>query len=963
VEDEDDQINVAGNTQEGPILMSSAPPSPKRDPPAQELTPSLREYGSGLANLGNTCFMSATIQCLGHTHHVLKYFLSGSFMNDLNRDNPLGTGGDLAIEFAKLLREIWIQNNAISNSHLGYVSNHVVYPRSFKMTVGKHAEQFSGYDQHDTQEFVTYLLDALHEDTNRVSKKPYIEKPEQGEDESDQEAADKAWELHLQRENSRVLEQFMGQVKSRVQCCEEGCGRVSTTFDPFMYLSVPIPGSSDRQIKVTFVPLDADKRPMKLTLVISKDAVMGDLLQKCRERMIALGTDSAELLVEDLVAVDVWNNEIYSWYENKVEVEQIKENDDTLIYQLRPLGEVRELSKNLPSSPKSEDALELSDLPSSGRKHQLDVATLSRLNHGDAWGKEIAEYLRNHMAYLHTFNPSKGTTEGRLRFLNSLNAFLEKCHEILEKKDENETQSEDTTAQRRHSFLKGPSEDPIQEIIDLTETSTMFENVSSKYDVAILEFCASKLREETLNIIQQKKRKDLPDGALVQVRSKCYSTYASSRDTSLAGPLVLRIPSNMTVYQLREELAYRMRRSIRTGREASTGETTSEIDAQRTNGLISPSAPRSEHNGFDKVFGSPELMKLRQVPMCYERSNKKASYGASRYSTVSSQLGSLAKPGSPTPEKRSSPLVNPSEQEEKEEVARLVGDKGTILLEWPGDLADECFDTVEYNSIEEPLDDEDVVNSHKPKQPTTVLDCIDKYCQMEQLEETEMWYCNKCKKHVRAWKQFHLYRAPPILIIHLKRFHYSASTHRRNKIEEFIDFPLEGFDLSKHFMNWKEGEKPIYDCYGISNHYGGLGGGHYTAHALHDNGVWCYYDDTRITSNVDPKEAVTKAAYVLYYRRRDVPTDMEFSISTETPEERRPPAVILENSDRMNGHFERSDSNAALIGDEDNMDIDNTDAASRSTSPMSEGHDEDIIKSTFLGDDSSPDDQDQLPRQ
>lgn len=186
-------------------------------------------------------------------------------MDDLNKDNPLGTGGNLAVEFAKLLREIWVQNNQSANNHLGYVSNNVVYPRSFKMTVGRHADQFSGYDQHDTQEFATYLLDALHEDTNRITKKPYIEKPEQREDESDEQAAGKAWELHLQRENSRVLESFMGQVKSRVQCCEEGCGRVSTTFDPFMYLSVPIPGSSDRQIKAIFVPLDPDMRPTDKT--------------------------------------------------------------------------------------------------------------------------------------------------------------------------------------------------------------------------------------------------------------------------------------------------------------------------------------------------------------------------------------------------------------------------------------------------------------------------------------------------------------------------------------------------------------------------------------------------------------------------------------------------------------------------------------------------------------------------
>jgi ubiquitin C-terminal hydrolase len=37
-------------------------------------------------------------------------------------------------------------------------------------------------------------------------------------------------------------------------------------------------------------------------------------------------------------------------------------------------------------------------------------------------------------------------------------------------------------------------------------------------------------------------------------------------------------------------------------------------------------------------------------------------------------------------------------------------------------------------------------------------------------------------------------------------------------------------------MHWVGDEKPIYDCYAVTN-FGGLGGGHYTAYALHDGGV------------------------------------------------------------------------------------------------------------------------------
>ena len=41
--------------------------------------------------------------------------------------------------------------------------------------VGRFAPQFSGYQQQDSQELMAFLLDGLHEDLNRIKKKPYVE--------------------------------------------------------------------------------------------------------------------------------------------------------------------------------------------------------------------------------------------------------------------------------------------------------------------------------------------------------------------------------------------------------------------------------------------------------------------------------------------------------------------------------------------------------------------------------------------------------------------------------------------------------------------------------------------------------------------------------------------------------------------------------------------------------------------
>jgi hypothetical protein len=82
----------------------------------------------------------------------------------------------------------------------------------------------------------------------------------------------------------------------------------------------------------------------------------------------------------------------------------------------------------------------------------------------------------------------------------------------------------------------------------------------------------------------------------------------------------------------------------------------------------------------------------------------------------------------------------------------------------------------------------------------TLMDCLAKFSEREQLDESELWYCNKCKEHVRAFKQMSIWVPPPYLIIQLKRFSYRQSAytsfHQRDKIDSLVHFPLEGLDLS-----------------------------------------------------------------------------------------------------------------------------------------------------------------------
>ena len=187
----------------------------------------------GLKNFGNTCFINSSLQCLFNTYDLTKYFLSDYYLDEINIKKISGDNCMIAESYAELLNEIKTTINSM------------ISPISFIKTFFRNNKSLIR-GQQDAQEFLSILLDSLHEDLNRIKKKTYMELEEQKENENDYEASKRWWDYYKKREDSIIIDLFHGQFKSKITC--SACKKLSITYDPFIFLGLPIPHQNEHII-------------------------------------------------------------------------------------------------------------------------------------------------------------------------------------------------------------------------------------------------------------------------------------------------------------------------------------------------------------------------------------------------------------------------------------------------------------------------------------------------------------------------------------------------------------------------------------------------------------------------------------------------------------------------------------------------------------------------------------------
>lgn len=846
---------------------------------------------TGLSNLGNTCYMNSALQCLSNTTALTSYFLSNSWKNELNTNNPLGMKGMVAKAYADLIEHLWDISSARSSSFS---------PRYFKGTIGSFNSTFSGYGQQDSQELLGFLLDGLHEDLNRIIEKPYVEIPDMS-DETDAECAKKLWELYGKRNDSIIVDLFQGQYKSRLECTK--CSQKSVTFDPYMFLSLPVPDNTLYTYTVYVVGnpyLFENKEGSKLS-----ESIRPILVDIEGDKNLTL-LDAGKLLCDKLGwsqnapptssnssplfwVAELYREKVHKVYKPNDRMSSISKNDEVFFFYLGVSGKSslynhEEYSKKiwgklLPTSTTLINSISLPVYSTAGGNFTENLT----YGNADRWNKSLGVIsVLNIPSYLETTVSEPAREELKTPVLSSTSK-KRTASTCKIGEDENsipsDSQSENTTNEDKSSDEFVDASEDLNSNLNVADKEREDEELIKEKETSLkigeIEFEIGKILygeilKGILTVIS-KSSEDIPAELLHEneIRKDLFKIFYVKQSKN------------------NEQEAPRYSFKYRYGDEDNFF-TNDWCSQERADAIAVGLVDESEIQNINRPYSSHNDSKTKLIVL-YDHTvdpcNKCETYDSCGECNSNSGM-----------------------TEPKRKIKKVEFDfsgKGVIVIEWNETVFNKLyvdgFIKDNFSYIDYTNDPSSVAKSDgmpgtfynsatkqigktvvDKNNTVTLMDCIDEFRREETLGVEDTWYCPKCKEHVQARKKLDIWSVPEILVFHLKRFSNSRSSSYysgrslNDKIDLLVNAPIKELDLTDVIAcDDMDSKSNVYDLYAISNHYGGLGGGHYTAYGKNAiNGKWYDFDDSRV-SEVSESTVMTKQAYLLFYRRRKASYDNE----------------------------------------------------------------------------------------
>ncbi|CCG21001.1 Ubp12 protein [Candida orthopsilosis Co 90-125] len=814
----------------------------------------------GLSNLGNTCYMNSALQCLLHVPEINQYFFHNIYQKELNVDNPLGYNGDVANAFGSLLKQAF--DPAKTSSSMS--------PRDFKYTIGRYSSMFSGYLQQDSQELLSWLLDALHEDLNRIQKKPYCEKPELKDDEVDDKEAiarlsETCWNQHKQRNDSVITDLFTGLYESILVCPD--CGKTSITFDPFNDLTLPLPINKKWYHTFTIVDFSGKlpNRIMKLEVELKTTSNYDDLVNYL-SNFLSVATG-------DLFLYEVFQHGIYADFQkNRIKnkflpiTEIIKDGDDVVVYiiphdsEIDVIIPVFNVVENEDTSYRMENyfgvplfiTLTKDQLNSFGCIRQKLLEAASILTYVDV----VGEYEKIKQS-------NENYTEKK---------FYNKSDFTLIAEDDGKAENEyDSDVSLANPYVDADFGFKIKYIYDSEIPSSQ----KSRFSFNSNSYASATTIHVPLHKPAISSYK-LLSGELPQLKRQYYHSQQCNdkpMDEVLIedGNLVEEEEDDDEKHAVDDYLVSRSNtpQVIPLGRDewSDSNDAVVSIDEQIQSGGKSESDASNTLEQDLRPTLPPRNQQYSQLILSDTESEGMLGSG----SFMPPQASSVC-PDSTKPSNINSPLETNFDEEVH---TTLVSRNSVLLCDWDKEVYLKLFgdsSLTSWESIPELKNQQLAENKarfeRQRKSKVTLADCLKSFSTPEVLGEHDLWYCPSCNDHKRATKSIQIWSTGDILTIHLKRFHSARAFS--DKIDIVVDFPIEGLDIAPYVANPTLQEKDcIYDLIAVDNHYGGLGGGHYTASVKNfKDDKWYYFNDSRVTEINNPEELVSSAAYLLFYRRK-----------------------------------------------------------------------------------------------